>query len=170
MPRVVLLLVPSCAVCLVGCGGMHASETAFQSRASQICTVINTSPYLDTKGRFDRSLRKTEIGLRKLALLRPPAGKEHVYRAMLTHMRRIYLFDKAHEREEIAFARQAARQDKQLLKGQHPKLRGGKRLASLTFRQVGRDYEQKLREAQTLGLTACNTETGTARLHTIVNG
>jgi hypothetical protein len=90
--RFLLLLAPCCALALAGCAGMPASATAFQAQANRICTKINTSPYLDTKSRFDRDLRKTKAGLDELARLHAPAKEERTYRALLTHMRRIYVF------------------------------------------------------------------------------
>ena len=166
--RIFLLgLVPGCALAVAGCAGMrHATQTAFQARANHICTRINTSPYLDTKPRFDQDLRKTKAGLDELARLHPPAREQRTYRALLGHMRRIYVFDKEHESAEIGAARQAKLEMLRMKKGQRPTLRLEKRLAALTFRQLGRDMSQKVREARSLGLTDCNivATTGTVEL------
>jgi hypothetical protein len=134
----------------------HSTETAFQTRANHICSRINTSPYLDTKPRFDQDLRKTKAGLDELGRLHPPAREQLTYRALLGHMQRIYVFDRENESAEIAAARQAKLEMLRTTKGQSPTLRLEKRLLAVTDRQVGRDITQKFREARTLGLTDCN--------------
>jgi hypothetical protein len=147
---------------------MHRTETAFQIQANRICTRINTSPYLDTKARLDQDLRKTKAGLDELARLHPPQRELPTYRALLTAMRRIYVFDMAHESAEIALAQQGKEDDTRLMRGQKLKPLTGlaKRLVPLTFQQTGRDLRRRGRDSRTLGLTACNTEVGTAPLRT----
>jgi hypothetical protein len=147
---------------------MHGTETAFQTRANRICTRINTSPYLDTKARWDQDLRKTKAGLDELARLQPPKHERPTYRALLTVMERIYVFDRAHESAEIALAQQAKRNDTRMMRGQklEPFKGVAKRLVALTFQQTGRDLRQRARDSRTLGLAACNTEVGTAPLRT----
>jgi hypothetical protein len=139
----------------------HRSETAFQVRANRICTRINTSPFLDTKARYDHDLRKTEKGLTELARLHAPRSKRSTYRALLAHMQRIYVFTKAHVPAEIALARQGNRELKRWMRGGPKPGPFGRRFAALTTRQVGRDYDEKFRDARLLGLTACNTVSGT---------
>ena len=156
-----VLLLTGCALALAGCAGMHRSETPFQVRANRICTRINTSPFLDTRARFDQVLRKTREGLTELARLHAPRSERSTYRALLAHMQRIYAFTKAHVPAEIALARQGNRELKRWMHG-GPKPRPfGKRLTALTKRQVGMDYTEKFRDARALGLTACNTVSST---------
>jgi hypothetical protein len=139
---------------------MQRSEAAFQTQANRICTSINTSPCLDTKARFDQDLRKTKAGLDQLARLHPPKHERSTYRALLTAMQRIYVFDKVHESAEIALAQQGKRDDARLLRGQKLKPFEGvaKRLVALTFQQTGRDLTQRGRDARALGLASCDTE------------
>ena len=155
-----LLLLPACcAFASAGCAGMQRTETAFQTQGNRICTRINTSPYLGTKARWDRDLRKTKAGLDELSRLRPPQRHRAAYQALLMAMRRIYVFDKAHERAEIALAQQGLRNDRRMRRGQKLKPFTGvaKRLVALTFRETGRDLTQRIRDSRTLGLSACNT-------------
>ena len=163
--RLLVLILPGCVVALAGCTYMqHRSETAFQVRANQICTRINTSPFLDTRARFDQDLRKTKEGLAELARLQAPRRERNTYRALLAHMQRIYVFTKAHVPAEIALARQGNRELKRWMRGGPKPGPFGKRLTALTARQVGRDYTEKFRDARALGLTACNTVSTTAAL------
>ena len=160
--RLLVLILPGCVVALAGCAYMqHRSETAFQARANRICTRINTSPFLDTRARFDQDLRKTKEGLTELARLHAPRRERSTYRALLAHMQRIYVFTRAHVPAEIALARQGNRELKRWMRGGPKPGPFGRRFAALTTRQVGRDYDEKFRDARLLGLTACNTVSGT---------
>jgi hypothetical protein len=169
--RILLGLGLCCGLALAGCAGMHqATQTGFQTQANRICTTMNTSPYLDTKPRFDQSLRRRKAGLDQLALQHPPAREQQTYRALLRHMQRIYVFDKEHESAEIRAARQAKLEMLRMKKGQRPTLRLEKRLLVVTNRQIGGDFKQKFREARTLGLTDCNIAVTTASLTEVVKG
>jgi len=162
--RLLVLLLPSAVLALAGCGGMHRSETAFQTRANRICTRINTSPFLDTRARLDRHLLKTRVGMTQLARLHAPKSERRTYRALLAHMQRIYVFTKAHVPAEIALARQGNRELKRWMNGGPKPGPFSQRFAALTARQVGRDYSEEFHDARSLGLTACNTVRGTDAL------
>jgi hypothetical protein len=148
---------------------MHRSESAFQTQANRICTRINTSPYLDTKARYAQDLRKTRTGLAELGHLHPPKKERSTYRALLTHMKRIYMFTKAHVPAEIALARQGQKQLRRLARGQKTRP-FGTRFVALTSRQVGHDYNDRVLDSRTLGFPACDMVGTTGKLRAVGSG
>jgi hypothetical protein len=158
-PLPVSALLATCAVVLSGCTGAHSSSaTPFRVRANAICARINTSPFLDTKARYDADLRKTRLGLDQLARLERSAPDKREFRDLVRSMRTIYAFDRAHESAEIALALESKRVDERVMKGLRPRWgKAARRFVALTSREIGSDYDKKFRVARALGLTACNT-------------
>jgi hypothetical protein len=102
-----LVLLCSGAVLLAsGCGGSgggghRLSEAAFRVRANHICTGLTRQEKPDlsssSKASVDRNLGRIDDALGQLEGLRPPAGDEARYHALLTRFKRSVAFVKAKE-------------------------------------------------------------------------
>ena len=162
-----LLVAALVAAVLSGCAAERPATSPFQARANVICARMNTSPFLDTKALYDADLRKVRLGLQQLSSLAPSAPNKREFGDLVGSMRAIYAFDRLHESEEVALARESQRVDARVMKGLRPRWGKDARLfTAMVSRQIGGDEDIKFHDAGALGLTACNEQAtvGTTRL------
>jgi hypothetical protein len=152
-------------VVLAGCGVAHRSVTPFQARANAICARINTSPFLDTKSRYDADLRRTALGLRQLSSLGASAPNLREFGDLVGSMRAIYAFDRAHESQWVALAQVGKRVDARMMRGLRPRWpKDQQRFMAMVSRQTGGYEDEKFHNAKALGLNACNEVSSVASL------
>jgi hypothetical protein len=108
---------------------------------------------------YDADLRKTKLGLRRMSSLVTSAPNKRELRDLVENIKTIYVFDRIHEPEEIAFLQASKRVDARVMKGQPPRWgKAARRYMAMVSRQTGGAEDEKFRDARALGLDACNEE------------
>jgi hypothetical protein len=90
----VVTVCSACALALVaaGCASERSSDAAFRTEANRICREVDRqtrSVDFSSRSGFAKGLAGMRAGVKRLARLHPPAGKEHTYRDLLAKLRDI---------------------------------------------------------------------------------